>query len=335
MKIKRLIYLGYYLKSLDKAKFNKFVNFVMQKNNISKTKLYADILKSILKHNISILDYFYFRFYDLTQSERAEYAGTGHMYEYQLKMNPKEHREILENKLQFLTSYSDFILHNYASKSDFLSNESISNKLLTNKSNKLVSKSSDGQCGDGVEVFDLDELKKEEVLLKIKSSDNDLIEEFILQHDDLMKLSPSGLNTVRIFTQLNNEGGVDILGARLRLTVDSYVDNLAAGNIAAQIDAETGVINAKGVYSDITKNDEEVHPKTKEKIVGFKIPFWKESLNMVKKAALLKPENRSIGWDVAITNDGPELLEGNHNWCKLLWQLPAKEGMKQELEKYV
>ena len=56
---------------------------------------------------------------------------------------------------------------------------------------------------------------------------------------------------------------------------------------------------------------------------------------MVKKVALLHPQNRSIGWDVAITNDGPELLEGNHNWRKLLWQLPVKKGLKQKLKKYL
>ena len=32
---------------------------------------------------------------------------------------------------------------------------------------------------------------------------------------------------------------------------------------------------------------------------------------MVKEAALLVPEIRYVGWDVAITNDGPCIIEGN------------------------
>jgi len=171
------------------------------------------------------------------------------------------------------------------------------------------------------------------VLQKIKNSENDLIEEFIIQHDDLMKLSPSGLNTIRIFTQVVNNR-VDILGTRLRITINSVVDNLAAGNIAANINTETGIVDGVGVYSDITKTDETIHPISKIDIVGFQVPFWEESIKMVKEAALLHPENRSIGWDVAITNKGPELLEGNHNWCKLLWQLPLKKGLKYNIEKY-
>jgi len=331
--LKRVVYFGYYLKELNKKKFFKFSNYVVENYNISKGKLWLDVVVSSLKYNISILDYFYFRFYKLNKEERKEYAGTGYMYEYQLKMNPKSKREILENKLQFLEKYSKYISHKYASKEYFMNDELVARKLLENKSKRLVIKSSDGQCGEGIQVLKLDELSEKEVLQKIQSSDNDLIEEFIIQHDDLMKLSSSGLNTVRIFTQLRN-GSVDILGARLRITINSYVDNLAAGNIAASINEDTGKVNDMGVYSDITKQYELKHPISGVEIIGFQVPFWKESLEMVKEAALRYPENSSIGWDVAITNEGPELLEGNHNWCKLLWQLPAKKGLKFNLEKY-
>jgi hypothetical protein len=69
--------------------------------------------------------------------------------------------------------------------------------------------------------------------------------------------------------------------------------------------------------------------------VGFQVPFWPELIDMAKKAALHVPENRSIGWDIAVTENGPELIEGNHDWCKLVWQLPVKKGMKSVLEGYL
>ena len=48
--------------------------------------------------------------------------------------------------------------------------------------------------------------------------------------------------------------------------------------------------------------------------------------------AFYKP--RSIGWDIVITENGPGFIEGNHDWCKLLWQLPVNTGMKSVLESY-
>ena len=60
------------------------------------------------------------------------------------------------------------------------------------------------------------------------------------------------------------------------------MDNLAAGNIAAPIDDETGIISGSGVYSDITKAPESIHPVTGEKITGFQIPFLKETIELVK-----------------------------------------------------
>ena len=45
--------------------------------------------------------------------------------------------------------------------------------------------------------------------------------------------------------------------------------------------------------------------------------------------------NKSIGWDVAITEQGPSFIEGNHNWCKILWQVPRDKGLKNILMPYL
>ncbi len=332
--IKRIIYLAYYFKKLDRNIFHKMFNYVVEKHNVSKTKLWYDILLSSLKYNISLQEYFLFHFYKISNKEKETFAGTGYMYEYQLLMNPISSRKILEDKLIFLKEYAPFIHHNYLSIDDVKENGEILNKILQNKSDKIVFKNSKGQCGIGIEVRNTNDFKMDTVLFRLKETGNDFVEDFVQQHDSLNKLSPSGLNTVRIITQLNKDDKVEILGARLRITINSSIDNLAAGNIAAPINEETGIVNGVGVYSDITKVDEEIHPVTVVRIEGFQIPFWKESLQMVKDAAILHPQNRSIGWDVAITNNGPELIEGNHDWCKLLWQLPVKKGLKPILEKY-
>ncbi|TVL99746.1 MAG: hexapeptide transferase [Candidatus Brocadia sp. WS118] len=333
--MKRLIYLGYYLRQLDRAKFLHFFQHARAISRKGAFGIIADVVQSSLKYNISILDYFYFRFFERDKADRATYAGTGFMYEYQLKMNPPFCRNILENKILFNQAYRQFIRRITFPLSAMQADETTANKLLENPSGKLVLKGATGQVGAEVKVVKTSAFTTDSLISFMETNHFDLAEEFVLQHPSLMQLSDTGLNTIRIFSQLDKNNEVVWLGARLRITVNSEVDNMAAGNLAAPIDIATGKVSGAAVYSDITKKEVGNHPITKAPIVGFQVPYWQKALQMVREAALLHPENRSIGWDVAITSEGPELIEGNHNWCKLLWQLPVKKGLKTELEKYL
>jgi len=332
-KLKRTLYLGYYLKELDRDRFKLFLEHACHATGKSKVAILSDLLASVYRYNISVLEYFQFRFFEKVPEERIEWAGTGYMYEYQLKMNPPDKRQILDDKTLFYKHYGDFFVHTVADKED-LKNPDIAQEIIFNPSGKIVFKQSDGKCGAQVEVRDVSDFKTDEMAEFMEDNDYDLVEEFIDQHPYLNLLSPSAVNTVRIFTQLNDRNEVEILGCRLRISVDSPVDNMAAGNLAAPIDDDTGAVTGPAVYSDITKPVCQVHPVTDVKIEGFQVPFWDEILEMVKRAAKLHPQNRSIGWDVVVTERGPGLIEGNHDWCKLLWQLPAQKGLKAMLEKY-
>ena len=334
MKLSRFLYFIYYLRKLDKEKFSLFLKYALINGDKTKLSLLSDVFTSVLVYNISILEYFQFRYFEKDSSEREKWAGTGYLYEYQLIMNPKSTRIYLEDKIKFLNHFGSFIKRKYADIGALESDHKLISQLLENKSGKLVLKGSHGQVGAEVEVILCNDYSPETLVDYMKMKKYDLAEEFVLQHPALMELSPSGLNTIRVLTQIH-DGDVNFLGARLRVSVNSPVDNMAAGNLAACIDMKTGTVNGPGVYSDITKEDMTNHPVTGKAITGFKIPFWNQVINLSREVALYMPGNRSVGWDIAITEKGPELIEGNHNWCKLLWQLPVKEGLKHELEQYL
>jgi hypothetical protein len=329
----RIIYLLYYLKGLDKDKYRRFLKHAASVTGRSRRSIRQDMLASVIRYNISILDYFYFGFYEKTKSERSKWAGTGYLYEYQLKMNPRDARKLLEDKIRFLRHFSPFINRQYSDIRTLRSDPDLLEKLCTNHSGRLVLKGSHGQVGAEVEVVSCKEFTPSGLIGYMGKNHYDLAEEYVVQHPAIMELSSSGLNTVRIFTQLI-DGEIHFLGARFRISVNSPVDNMGAGNLAAPVDLEKGLVTGPGVYSDITRGDEEVHPLTGKQINGFQLPYWSEVIDLARRAALHTPGNRSVGWDIAITESGPELIEGNHNWCKLLWQLPVKEGLKSELEQY-
>jgi hypothetical protein len=332
--IRRFSYLIYYLKESDFKQLIYFIKYARKVTGSSRLKIIVDSLKCVFIYNISLKDYFCFRFFELDHVERIKWAGTGYMYEYQLKMNPKEARDLLEDKIRFLNHFQPFINRAHNSLVTLRSNLKIAEEMLENSSGRLVLKGSHGQVGAEVEVIKCIDFTAPVLIEYMKKMKYDLAEEYVIQHPSLMELSASGLNTVRVFTQLQ-DGIVHFLGARLRVSVNSPVDNMAAGNLAAPVDIETGIVTGPGVFSDITKEDKAVHPLTGVAIKGFVVPHWNKVAELARNAALHTPENRSVGWDIAITGTGPELIEGNHNWCKILWQLPVKQGLKSELDKYL
>lgn len=332
--INRTKYFLYYLKELEYDKFSKFLNYTCKVTGKSKSKIIADIINSTYKHNIGIMDYFIFRFFEKDEEERSKWVGTGYKYEFDLKTNPKSTRSVLENKLEFYKVYKDFISHPYCRIEDIKKNNTEAKAVLENKTGKLVLKDSLGQCGYGVEVVNSEDYSMEKLAVYMASKGYDMAESFIQQHDKINELSSTGLNTIRMFTVINNSGGVDFIGARMRISVNSHVDNLASGNIACPIDIETGKISGPGVFSDITKEDVTHHPVTGVELIGFQIPMWSDIIRLTKKIALHYPQNRGVGWDIALTDDGVDFIEGNHNWCKILWQLPVKKGLKEVLERY-
>ena len=72
---------------------------------------------------------------------------------------------------------------------------------------------------------------------------------------------------------------------------------------------ENGVVFAEAI--DQRDNLFYEHPISKVKIVGFKVPKFKEAVEMVKEAAKVVPEIGYIGWDVAISENEPVIVEGN------------------------
>lgn len=318
---------------MDWSKFRQFFNYALdQKFEYNRMSLWFDAIRSVYRYNIGLIDYFYFKFYEKKDEERKKWVGTGYKYEYDLIMNPLKERHILQNKIHFFEAYKPFIKHAICVLNDLELGNEKAQKVWKNLSGKLAIKDALGQCGWDVEIIKISDFTKNTLIDYMKSKGFNLVEEFIMQHPDLSRLSDTGLNTVRIITQINKDGEVEYIGPTLRITVNSPVDNMAVGNIAAPIDINTGKIIGKGAYQDIRKESVESHPITGVAIVGFKIPFWSELLTLCKQAAISNTKNKSIGWDVAITAKGPSFVEGNHNWCKLLWQLPADKGLKYVLD---
>jgi hypothetical protein len=58
----------------------------------------------------------------------------------------------------------------------------------------------------------------------------------------------------------------------------------------------------------------DVHPVTGARVKGFRLPDWHRALDLTLRAHRVFYDFPSIGWDVALTPEGPVLVEANYNW---------------------
>jgi hypothetical protein len=204
------------------------------------------------------------------------------------------------------------------------------------KRDVFVAKPNFGASGKGVLVVRRSMYTNDrELLADLRRHNLDLLEDLIVQHEELQSLNPSCVNTVRIVTVRRVDGGVDLIGAVLRLGVNNHVDNMCAGGIAAPIDLQSGTVCGPATSSIYPRVTETCHPVTGKPIVGFRVPFWEDAVNFVVEASAVVPEVRTVGWDVAVAPDGPVMVEGNDNWGKNGLQIPYDVGLRNRLRDYL
>lgn len=90
----------------------------------------------------------------------------------------------------------------------------------------------------------------------------------------------------------------------------SFVDNAGSGGIGCNVDSKTAVIVCAG---DEMGNDYIYHLDTKVKLIGYKIPKWEEAVSTAIELARQVPDVHYVGWDLALTNNGWVLIEGNED----------------------
>lgn len=150
-----------------------------------------------------------------------------------------------------------------------------------------------------------------------------IVQERIVQHPEIAAFHVSSLNTFRIVTFVDREGEPALFGGFFRMGVaGSVVDNASSGGVVCGFDPALGVLNEAGWRIGKT-NFESIatHPTSGEKFSAKKVPFMKEVVELALNAHRFTPWIRSVGWDIAVRDDGPVLIEGNERWgpLSLMW----------------
>jgi hypothetical protein len=141
-----------------------------------------------------------------------------------------------------------------------------------------------------------------------------LLQEPLDQHDRLARLHAPSINTLRITTVLQ-DGRVTPLAALLRIgTNDSMVDNLTSGGLAVRLDLARGTLHGNGHYLPGHGTTCSRHPTSGVLLDGYEIPMVGEAIDIAARFHKALNPLFTVGWDIAITPNGPCVVEGNSHW---------------------
>ena len=321
------------IKAILKMNYKEMFN-VARKISVEHNRLvlftFFDIIYCGLRYGAGYMDYLEFEFYLLNPSERKTFLTRAKNNEIVRKYNNKEYNHLLNNKIEFNNMFKkyldrDFIDLSKATKKEF--------RQFCKGKKYVIAKEVDNCGGVGVSKEFIQDPNR--LYEKLKKNKQFLVEEVIVQNSKVSKLYPDAVNTLRLFTFLDDNGEVQVLNQIFKIGNKGFVDNFASGGMYTFLD-ETGEV----ICPAIDKKDKRysIHPETNEQIVGFKVPNFDKAIKLVKDASLLIPQIRYIGWDVAITEKGACLVEGNE--FPGVFQvkpsyLDKKEGILPKYNKYM
>lgn len=281
---------------------------IKEKKGKSKISTFFDILHCSIKYKTSPHNYEVMGFADLNDKQRKTFFTYADSVKMMEKYNSKKHEAIFYNKFIFSKVFSDFygrkcIMTKYLTEEDF-------EKFMDGET-KIVYKPINGARAESIYIFDVNDFSSlSELYEKIKSLPDAILETWIVQHPELSRIYPKSVNCIRIKTVLENDI-CNIIEAKISFGHSSEIANDSINSLFSKIDLETGKIitDACNYPGEIF----ETHPETGVKFKGIQIPFWKETLEMIDKASKVIHQIKYVGWDIAITETGPILIEGNND----------------------
>ena len=144
-----------------------------------------------------------------------------------------------------------------------------------------------------------------------------IVQPFIENHPVIRRVSNGALASLRIVTGLNEKEQSEYVASQLILPQGTCQTSVAG--IICSVASDSGRIE-RAALPDGTPVTH--HPDTNTSIAGIAIPFWHESVELVFRAhATAFSKFVFLGWDVALTRDGPLLLETNSGWGAIFHQM--------------
>lgn len=285
----------------------------------------ADMLWCSVRYEMAFRDYLVWDIRLLKASERKTWMTHPKAFRLNSTLNGPDSRAIVGDKVRFLNDFADLIGREWLDATTATDDELAA---FLARHDRVIAKPAGGEGGAGISIVTSADVTDVAAFRQgLIEDDQTLVEEVLRQHPDLDRLYPDSVNTVRMITYRDPQGTLHVIASVLRIGNGSVIDNFASGGMFTMLD-DDGVALYPGV--DKQSNVYPEHPITGTAIAGFRVPHFPEILEMVEEASKRLPTIPYVGWDIAITANGPALIEANHN-SSVFQMKPTASGVRTGL----
>lgn len=298
-----------------------------------KNEIKRNMRRAMVKFHWDPDEYFLFGYENLTDVQRMGFFSEYDKNSFCDKVNNPESAAIFKDKWATYKKFRSFYHRDAVFVSNVADVDSLEIISFLEKHHSFIMKPNNGALGNGIEIIhgeNLDDAKNKlkDVLEKQLHPRSYILEELIKQVDEMAKWHPQSVNTIRIRTFILKDR-IHICHPLLRTGCgDSFVDNTGSGGVFVVLDQLTGKpICACDEYG----NEYSSHPDSGLKFAETVIPRWNEAVDIAKQLAMVLPDVKYVGWDLALTENGWVMIEGNDK-AQLGFQYATHIGFRREIE---
>lgn len=291
-------------KNINRERMKKTIDIIAKESGKSKLFIIFDMMLNFIARGSGYTDYFRGNYINLEKKEKDTFFTAKTFYIFLSYMNNSQFKEILNDKLTFNKYFNKYIMREWhdirtLSYEDF--------ERFTNRHSIFFAKLPSGEGGHGVERIVVKDWNIEKLYNSINENHQYLIEEAIIQNDELNEINPNVVNSFRIVT-LYKDGKVYVLNNALRVNQDNSSVIGCTNDLYFCLN-ENGKIDSNVIddYGNIYTE----HPLTHKRFDEVHISNVTEAFELAKRMHMELPEMRYIGWDIAFTKNGVDVIEGN------------------------
>lgn len=257
-------------------------------------------------HQVGFQDYVDYDFAMLTKAERKTMMTHPISNQLSVTYDHPDYRHIFHDKWEFDRVFTDFLGREWMMVEEDNADEV---RAFAERHPIMITKQQMGRSGAAIHRYDAADVEDWNEFHKgLLDRGELLIEENIIQHADLAAVCPGTVNSTRVAAFFDGEK-THILAVAQKFGRGQVADQMDFGGFYTMLDPDTGASLGKGY--DSHGHVHEFHPESGFKIADFQLPMFDEVIAFVDTVARHVPQVQYVGWDIAVTPDGPIVIEGN------------------------